>query len=291
MCSKIDVCIYHKPCFDGGLCAYLVHKYNDGHPCEFYGCRPGGDKYTFPDIDGMNVLIADISFSRNTMIELHSRAKSLVCLDHHKTAKEALEGLDFCMFDMSRAGCQMTWDYLIGGPRPRYVDYTGGRDIWDFSLSGTKEFTSMMFHEYCGKSKEEMFDVYDTFADEKVVDSMIEDGKHLLKFDATMVEKMSKNGVKCQMGDHIVYAVEGGLYRSEVGQELAKKASDNGETEAIGLTYTYNIMGDEWWISMRTFECQTDVAAVAQKYENGGGHAAAAGFTWKGLLPELLQVL
>lgn len=99
--------IYHANCTDGFCSAWLCHLV--WPDAEFipanYGWNP-------PNVTGKDVLIVDFSYPREVLLNLKAQASSLVVLDHHKTAENALAGLDFCHFDMTKSGAGLTWDYL-----------------------------------------------------------------------------------------------------------------------------------------------------------------------------------
>jgi hypothetical protein len=44
-------------------------------------------------VTGLDVAIVDFSYKRPVMVELASKAKSILVLDHHKTAQADLDGL------------------------------------------------------------------------------------------------------------------------------------------------------------------------------------------------------
>ena len=85
----------------------------------------------------------------NYLIELVSKAKNVVILDHHKSSESMIvenkDKLDlipnlYIEFDMNRSGCQMSWDYFFdNAPRPFFIDYMGDRDLWTWKLSNSKE--------------------------------------------------------------------------------------------------------------------------------------------------------
>src|SRR6267142_5992911 len=107
----LDICIFHGNCDDGFGAAFAVWKRDgdcvDYHP-GIYGKAP-------PDVTGMDVAIVDFSYKRSVMKDLAARAKSILVLDHHKTAEADLAGLsDECqnvevVFDMFRSGAVMAW--------------------------------------------------------------------------------------------------------------------------------------------------------------------------------------
>ena len=113
------VCIYHKNCFDGICAAWVVSKkfpeaklipaqYNDKN----FETNLLQDCYENANIND-NYIIVDFSLPRDLMILIANKAKSIIVLDHHKTAEENCKGLDFCNFDMNESGASLAWKYFF----------------------------------------------------------------------------------------------------------------------------------------------------------------------------------
>lgn len=152
--------IYHAACTDGFVAAHVAreHGYRDA---TFVAANYGDPA---PDIEGHDVLIVDFSYPREVLIGMNTRAAKLRVFDHHKTAKEACEGLPFCVFDMNRSGAGITWDELAKGKRPWLVDYVEDRDLWRWALPNSREINAYLQHvpqnfdilgniEFCGKTR------------------------------------------------------------------------------------------------------------------------------------------
>jgi len=103
MASDKLLVLFHASCADGFCAAWICHKiYPDAeYVAVQYGQEP-------PDVKDREVLILDFSYPRKQLLAMRSAAKNLEVLDHHKTAAADLEGLDFCMFDMSKSGARLT---------------------------------------------------------------------------------------------------------------------------------------------------------------------------------------
>jgi len=78
------ICIYHGNCADGFTAAWAVWRAL-GDAVEFvpgiYGAAP-------PDVAGADVIMVDFSYKRPVLDALADRARSVLALDHHKTAEE-----------------------------------------------------------------------------------------------------------------------------------------------------------------------------------------------------------
>jgi len=127
-----DLVIVHSDCPDGFCAAWLCHLAAGGRRVEYvqaaYGDAP-------PDVSGRRVLVADFSYPRDVLDAMAETAASLLVLDHHATAAEALEGAEYAIFDMDRSGAGLVLDVVHGGgralPHTRWVArYVEDRDLW-----------------------------------------------------------------------------------------------------------------------------------------------------------------
>lgn len=131
----IDAILYHAGCPDGFCAAFVAQSrwpkarllpVTHGKPIDLIG------------LSGKHLLVVDFSWKRPQCVLLASAAASLLILDHHKTAEQELAGLDFAKFDMHRSGATLTWDLVVGGPRPWYVSYVEDRDLAKYMLPDSK---------------------------------------------------------------------------------------------------------------------------------------------------------
>lgn len=122
--------ITHGNCRDGFCAAWVCYR---KYPtAEFIHSNYGEST---PDVKGRDVIMVDFSYPRDVLEQMKADANSLLVLDHHKTAKEALEGLDYCQFDMNRSGAGMAWDHFFPEQiRPWLVNYVEDRDLWRHAL-------------------------------------------------------------------------------------------------------------------------------------------------------------
>ena len=103
--------IYHGNCFDGHTAAYVAWSYFRDQ-AEYIGCQHG-DLFPIQNLTRDDqVFILDFSFKREILLEVKEKVGDLRVIDHHKTAQEDLEGLDFCIFDMNKSGALLTWDFF-----------------------------------------------------------------------------------------------------------------------------------------------------------------------------------
>ena len=257
------VILYHAGCADGAVAAWVAqHRYPNAELVPVAYQRPP------PDVSGRHVLIVDFSYPRETLLAMHAKAASLRVLDHHKTAAEDLQGLDFCVFDMSRSGAGITWDVLFdGAPRPWLVDYTEDRDIWRWRLPDSKmvnAYLQTVGHDMAALSRV-VADGLDVARDRgRVAEAVRRDYINATKRTAYRAFFAGEDGVALCVN-------AGGWANSEVLGELAT------ESEA-GYAFAWAECSDGTYAYSLRSRAGVDVSAIAKRF-GGGGHAQAAGFS------------
>ena len=256
----MDMCLYHKNCADGFGAAWAVRRrFGD---IEFRAVQYGD---SVPDVTDKDVIIVDFSFPQDVLLEILNHAKSLVVIDHHKTAQESLVGLDFCVFDMNKSGCVLTWEYLFDEPPPELFLYLQDRDLWRWELPHSREVSAAL------RSYPTSFDVWDGLVENP--ETLKTEGAAILRYqrqqiDANLAQKIDT----VEIGGYSVPCVNCTHLISELGNELAK-----GKPFAA----LYFDTGDGKRVfSLRSTDEGVDVSEIAKMY-GGGGHRNAAGFTIK----------
>lgn len=261
-----DLCIYHGGCDDGFGAAYAVwrlHGADVDYHAGVYGVAP-------PDVTGLDVAIVDFSYKRPMMIDLASKARSILVLDHHKTAQADLDGLSAecpnvtVEFDMNRSGAVMAWQHFNHDLElPKFFEYLQDRDLWTKKLPGVDEFTAAL------RSYPQNFKEWDRLCKGSVVD-LIEEGMSIQRYFRGLVEQAKKHAFIRDIGGHKVPVVNASMFMSsEVAGELS-------EGHPFAAVYAETEKGIIW--SLRSRENGVDVSEVAKRF-GGGGHKHAAGFT------------
>ena len=299
MVSKVDLVIFHSPCFDGGAGAwvaeYFCYEMLLPKP-ELFGCKPGQESYDFPEMKGKSVAVIDICFNRETMLKMNEECAEFVVLDHHVTSRDKMEGLNFCVIDMDRSGCQIAWDYFFPTrtkERPRFIDYIADRDLWKWELEViSKPFNAALFSKWGNCPADWTIGTMwglSRFTPKDYAD-FIQYGENCLEFQQKQINIAIKHAVKCSMKTldgtlYQVWASDTRLHRSEIGAALARRDDCD-----FAVMYSYHLPKNEWWISLRSESAEkADVGNIAAMFPRGGGHACAAGFTWKGDIRTLLD--
>lgn len=305
---KNMICIYHGNCADGFTAAWAVWKrfpeakFHAG----FYGDNP-------PDVAGMDVVLVDFSYKKPVLEEMAKTARSVLILDHHKSAFEdlcdyeepsfswdtyihdVLSNLDpmqfehkpfvRALFDMKRSGARLAWDFFHQDKEvPKLVLHVEDRDLWKFMLHGTREIQAVIFsHPY-------LFERWNSLAlqCENNNEAMISEGaaierKHM-KDVRELVQAAKRNMI---IGGHIVlvanlpYTLASDACNLMCGMDVMDWDGPIGKTP-FAASYTDTPKGRSF--SLRSVG-DFDVSAIAKAY-GGGGHKNAAGFIkpigWEG---------
>lgn len=275
------LCIYHRNCDDGFGAAVAVRAALGG-AIDYHAAQYQEEP---PDVGGRDVIIVDFSYKRQVIEEMAKSARSILILDHHKTAAEDLRGLIDppsggwrswlfaarsirapyvgAIFDMNRSGAGLAWDYFHQGvPRPPLIQYLEDRDLWHRRLHRTDEFTAAL------RSYPQNFDIWSGWLRDGV-EYLIEEGVAIQRYYRGRVEAM-KAGAYSATIDGVVCRIVNcsGFMASEVAGELSLDLP-------FGAIY-FEIEPSRWVYSLRSTG-DFDVSDLAKKF-GGGGHRASAGF-------------
>jgi len=265
--SRPKVLVLHHNDADGFGAAYaLWTKYGDAAvyiPVQ-YGQQ-------VPDIpEGIEkIYIVDFSYDCETLLDLSGEYELLV-IDHHKTAEADLAGLPFCIFDTTKAGCVLTWEYLYpeDTTAPLLLQYVADRDLWKWALPDSEAFNLFIatlpfdFHRWDALA----------FKDDCFVDEARPVGSAIKSFRDRQIESTLKNVRMMLLAGYTVPVVNCSANISEVGNDLCKAYPD----APFSVSYCDRKEGVRSY-SLRSIG-EFDVSKIAKLF-GGGGHKNAAGFT------------
>jgi hypothetical protein len=287
---KPDVCIYHGNCDDGFGAAWAIWRRWGNEVAYFpgvYGKAP-------PDVAGKNVLLVDFSYKYDVLTEMSFKARSLVIIDHHKTAEEDLKRLPsfdgsmadldsafkICWtqnmpeiaawFDMSQSGAVMAWAFAHGiehnGSPPEMLAYIQDRDLWRFAFGDrTKQFSAAL------RTYPMTFETWNDIANDP--GKLLAEGATVLRAHTANITKFLADAYQDDVGGHRVPVVNVPYhYASDTAHALLQAYPD------APFTACWFKRGDgmiQW--SLRSEDNRLDVSEIAKGY-GGGGHRNAAGF-------------
>lgn len=256
--------LYHANCFDGFGSAFCAWK-KYGNDATYIPCTYGEPlPNNIPD--NSEIYMIDFSGPRDVMIEWSKKYKFTV-IDHHLSAMQNLEGLDFAHFDMTKSGALLAWEYFHPTyPIPNLISYISDHDLWQHKLSNSKEVHAAL------ASYPFDFEIWNGFLYN--VEQLIEEGQVLLRYQDVLVKMICEKTHEVVLGEHKIMAVNSTSHWSEIGNYLCKTYPDY----PFCASFFYNKHGKKVW-SLRSIG-EFDVSSIAKAY-GGGGHRNAAGFEEK----------
>jgi len=219
-----------------------------------------------PDLpDALNSLfIVDFSYDRNTCELLAAKVQgNITILDHHKTAMGELAGLPYAVFDSTKSGAIMAWEWFFGDATPPAIlRYVQDRDLWTWALPASREVNAYI------ATLPKDFEEWKMFS----LDTALSAGAAIIAFQDKQISGAQKDVRMGVVAGYEVPLLNCTANVSEVGNELCKVYPD----APFSVSYCDRADGKRSY-SLRSIG-SFDVSEIAKKY-GGGGHKNAAGFT------------
>ena len=259
--SSVNVVIYHANCNDGFGAAYSAWKLL-GNRAEYFAASHGSPP---PDVTGKKVVVLDFSYNNATTKALIKQAEELWVIDHHKSNMVELHDISNTHFDMTKSGAMLAWEFFHPGKEaPKFISYIQDRDLWQWELPYSKEFSAAFDMVPWN------FDEYEKFEDDSVFDDAVKRGSYILAYSKTVIKKVCDKANKRRYKDHDVMVVNSSHWMSEIGSTLAKDCD-------FAMIWYYDHDACIYKCSLRAFHDTVDVSEIAKSF-GGGGHRKAGGF-------------
>lgn len=295
MDKQFDVVVYHESCADGVASMWSVRRHLPDIQVE--SCKAGCVYKMDLDIfTNKRVIFVDICPKMDTLQSIAEVSQWVTILDHHKSSvddyKNYYDEKDSCLgqirgniefyFDMSRAGCQMAWDYFNvsiapNKTRPWFLNYIADRDLWKWELEYSKEYNTAFYDlKYLTPSKINL--LYE-MSDEKREEIKEYGINAVLKFNEQVNEHCMKATVAIADKYKCWILSCGYAHRSDVGNKLSQVPFPDGTMPDFTAIWTSDPNSNDKWISLRNVS-DLDLNVVCKTFDDkGGGHPCAAGFT------------
>lgn len=291
-----DIVIYHAECADGFGAAWACWmRWRDA--CQYVAAGYG---QTPPDVTGKHVLIVDFSYKHDVLRAMGKQARSIIVLDHHKTARVDLDdwviddvagsfwaGDDplrdvqrndeyigqpiAALFDMDKSGARMAWEFCHEGEPPLLLRMIEDRDLWRFTMEDTKPFALWLRAEPFGFDRFEL--VAQQLEDGRDAHEIMTEARAMQRFFDAKVKELASFSALISLGDSVGVMVNcPPMFASEVGHELLDKFPN----ARFSASY-FDSASKRMW-SLRSRDDRADVSAIAASF-GGGGHRNAAGFS------------
>lgn len=287
--AKNIICIYHGNCADGFGAAWAVRNAL-GKEIEFH---PGVYQEDPPDVTAKDVILVDFSYKKPVLEKMAEKARSVLILDHHKSAFEDLQGYDSpadywedhikevedmqdpmqwlfpsiirARFNMQKSGAIMAWEFFNPDEEaPLLLKHIQDRDLWKFELEGTRQIQATLF------SYPYHFSTWSALIDEGPA-KLIRDGNAIERKHHKDIKEFIA-AAKCRFvidGCDVPTLNAPYFYSSDAGHIMA-------QGEPFAACYWDTPSGRVF--SLRSSNEGLDVSVIAAKF-GGGGHKNAAGFT------------
>jgi len=284
-CDQINMVVFHNPCQDGLGSAWIVYHYYKSYcfdkPMPKFVGASYGNQIKYDDPNNQIILFVDFCPSDEDIKTLQLAENKLIILDHHKTAQSRLKNCSFAIFDMSKSGVGLTWDYFFPDQTlPKHLANIEDRDLWKFKINQTKEFTAgLSCLTEAVDSLDEQFAILDKFILQTAnsihteYENVVNLGKALNDSKLAKVRRIAKNiGSKPFLFEGRTFCVYNCNYElaSDLGNELSQSYCD------FAVLWTYDFITDRYSYSLRSTN-KVDVAEMCLRLFGGGGHTNAAG--------------
>ena len=267
--------IYHNKDMDGYCSGAICRlKYPDA---KLIGWDYKDDIPDFKQFENDNVIMIDITFPIDKLIELGNITKELIVIDHHISFNKDVTNIGLINFNYiyepNIAACEIGWKYLFPGTKipygliliSRYDTWRQKEGDW---LNETLPFKYYMYGQ-CNSVESFPKQILES-EENSYIFKAIFTGRDIMKYQEMMDESATKTfsfeteafGLKA-LCLNIPY----------FSSETLKSKDLNKYDILIGINYT----GNKWVVSLRSIGDRANCSVIA-KQRGGGGHKNAAGF-------------
>lgn len=294
------IVLYHRGCNDGiaaawaawrkfgAEAAYIPYQYGEAIPLE---------------CDERHVVMVDLSLKEEQLTEMRMRVKSVLIIDHHKTAKDLTfrcpavktydeymkyrcraEGDAVIYFDQEWSGAVLTWALFANikeihpadVPLPLKIihDY----DLWKHEIPETKAINAWLINGGLSIPR------VDELMTQGPTTEMLAVGNALMRYDDKIIKSVIREYVQyCEgpQGEKFVIINAPHHLRNEIADRM---------TDRFDFVVLYTRRKERIVFSLRSHKNGGyDVSSIAESF-GGGGHENAAAFSipnWHPLAQEL----
>lgn len=239
----------------------------------------------FGQCKNQDVILIDITFPIDKLIELSNICNQLTIIDHHISFKREYDTTPkawdkfLYVYKNGVAACEIGWKYFFPNIElPLAVELLGMYDTWRNEDKDHWENRILPFQYYmrtiCGSVEQfpvEFLHPNDMLSILDEVVSCAKKGKLILEYQRQQDETACKRSAfEIQFEGLRAICLNTRFFSSNT-----MKSVYNPEKHDIMLGFEYT--GKKWTVSLRTDKPDVDVSIIAKK-RGGGGHKAASGF-------------
>ncbi len=288
-----DIIIYHGGCADGFSSAQLALNYHEENKKECKLLPFDNGKPQIAEIKDSRILIVD-NFPSNELINrLLEAGNVLSVIDHHISNEErineykAKSSLLHAVFSLDKCATELTFEYFYPEKdKPKFIQHISDRDLWKWTDEDSKAITTAAFSRNCFYKRNMWLKLFDT----EFLKECKEWGNLELKINNDIIDTYIKYAKR------YIFAIDGKKYKTwgigfvinKFRSELCSKLCEN---ENVDFSFAHEFQDDgKIRISMRAITDNLDLSTIAKKFENGGGHPRASGFTINKLSDVFVEV-
>ncbi len=271
-------CFYHVD-LDGFCSAAIVRKVFP--ECELFPINYGWD-FPFDTIEENEIVyVVDFTLEPiDQLIKLHKICgDNLFWIDHHESAlnlekKHQLQDINGVR-ESGKSGCELTWNFMIGGPRPDAVHHLGRWDVWDHDDKDTVPFNSGMTARNSYPEKpiwEILLDQSDKTS--RLVATIIEEGKVVMRYEKLLHKRIVRS---------VGYSIDWNGYKAAIVNRSYLTTTffnDIKNYNDYDLFIWWWYSRGEYQVRVTTVKDDIDVGRMCTD-RNGGGHRKIGGFQVK----------
>jgi len=283
--------IYHKNCPDGFMSLVICKKALKSIDIEHD--VPSSTTISY-EYENRNIIIVDVAYNPKVIQTLLDSCKSLLLIDHHVTYHNELQKIRDAKFTyvyhVNKSGCLLTWEYFFPKTQiPLSIRYISDDDTGTWAMKHTLYFVAALSVKYeINKSNIKKWCRLFNDKEAKKLEIL---GKVYTEYTNFLLKAKSRNFATMKFPSSEAlkqYPALKTIIKSENALDVTVHNGSCPNTTAIGkyilnktkcdicFIYSYHIMDDKYWISMRSTD--VDVSQIAQVF-GGGGHKYAAAFS------------
>ncbi len=262
------VVMYHAHCPDGMASAWSAWK-KLGDSASYI---PVSDRNVPPEgLVNKELYILDFCYPAEVLKKLENANKKVVVLDHHVSSKDDVMSITGGVFDNTRSGAGMAWDYFFEGiPRPKLINYIEIGDLNPHNLPEGEHLSQRIISTpFSMKDYGDLISRYEIDPD-----ALINEGKAIDLYVARLFDMALDDYELVSFEGYTMPAINIALPLTTKSQLLMKMYE---LVPPIAMSYRHE--NGLWKVSLRS-DGSVDCSALASKY-GGGGHKASAGFVLK----------
>ena len=278
--NKKRICIHHSIDLDGWGSGVIVKEaYKKlNKEIEILGWNYGQD---IPDLSDYDfIIMCDISFPQEVMLDLISKNKRIIWIDHHASAiKESVDnGYDDLegIRNDEYAACELTWQFFYKSiDAPKAITLLGLYDSFR-GLDTENWISEILPFQYAMRGMINSVDSFPlellrTDVDDEMITGIIEDGRVIfqyLQFEAQDI--FNTMGMPCEIEGHKAIIFNKDRFNPNVFQ-----IDYHAKGYEIAGCFGYKDGSYSW--SLYNEDGSVDCSVICKKF-GGGGHPGAAGF-------------